>query len=132
MTIFTGKIPTMKPPLRLQGQVNINTKERIEDSIKGVDYSFTYTGRRQALKSPVIDSYYFHHKRLGTAKVRQESLVHGPFRKMEAVYRKSCKAAPYGYWYCPLLVMRMMRNFEVTKSNFQEWDKYKPTHFPGL
>lgn len=118
------------PPLRIQGKVDFNSQPEIEDSIRGVEYSYVYTGKRQAPRSDIIEIHI-------TSTVRDWA--------QQTYIRKAWYMGHKGHWKkCiqdhirdhltdlqtgSMLVMRLMRDFEIKEGNYQTWEKYEPTYF---
>ncbi|WP_156879185.1 hypothetical protein [Salinimicrobium xinjiangense] len=120
----------MKSQLKLQGKVDLHPQPEIEESIRGVEYDFFYTGKRQALRSPVIElhitstvcdwaenvyirkAWYMGHK--DQWKQCIEDHVRQHLLDLSAGH---------------MLVMRLMQDFEIGEKHFKEWDKYNPNHF---
>ena len=120
----------MKSSLRKQGQVDNNTQSEIEESIRGVEYSFFYTGRRQATKSPMIELHI-------TSTIKdwaQQTYIRKAWYMGHSEKWKKCIADHVRQHLLdmaagPMLVMRLMQDFEIIEENFHEWEKYNPTHF---
>ena len=117
-------------PLKQQGKVDFHPQPQIEESIRGVEFDFFYTGKRQGTSSVIIELHI-------TSTVRDWA---------ENVYmRKACYMGHKKQWKkCiedhvrqhlldlstgSMLVMRLMQSFEVTEDKFKPWDKYNPSHF---
>lgn len=116
----------MKTSLRQQGKVDFHPQPEIEDSIRGVEFDYFYTGKRQ-----------------GSSRIQIELHITSTVRDWnDNVYiRKAWYMGHKDHWKkCiedhvrqhlldlstgPMLVMRMMQDFEVTEDKYKPWDKYK-------
>lgn len=120
----------INPPLKMQGKKDFNTQPEIEDSINGVEYSFVYTGKRQAPKSGMIELHI-------TSTVKdwaQNMYVRKAWYMGHKEDWKKCIQDHVRQHLLDLqaghmLVMRMMQDFEITEKDYQKWDKYNPSHF---
>ena len=120
----------METALRKQGQVDNNTQPEIEESIRGVRHSFVYTGRRQAPKSRMIELHI-------TSTITDWAPQSYTRKLWYMGHSKNCKKCIEDHLRHhlldmsagPLLMMRLMQDFEVREEHFQEWERYNPTHF---
>lgn len=118
--------------MRLQGQTDHNTKKEIEDSIRGVEYDFFYTGKRQAPKSPVIEIHVTSSiTDWADQSYTRKAWYMGHQKTWKECIKNHIKTHLIDIGTEKLLVTRMMRDFEITKDKFINWDKYPPVHFRG-
>lgn len=119
----------MIPELKEKGRRDFHPKNDIEESIRGVEYEFYYTG-----------------KRLGSSQ-QVELHVTSVVRDWEenVFIRKSWYSGDKKLWkeclkghvrqhledLCTgrMLIMSLLRDFEVKEEHFREWNKYDPVCF---
>lgn len=119
-----------QPPLRIQGIVDFNTQSQIEESIKGVEYSFVYTGKRQAPRSAMIE---LHITSTVTDWAQQRYIRKAWYMGHKDNWKKCIQDhvrqhlidLQAGH----MLVIRMMQDFEINEEHYQKWDKYNPSYF---
>ncbi|WP_423819197.1 hypothetical protein V5739_00370 [Salinimicrobium sp. TIG7-5_MAKvit] len=119
----------IKSPLRPQGKFDFHPQEEIQESIRGVEYDFFYTGKREGtggqielhVTSIVRDwaenvyirkAWYMGHKENWKGCIENHVRTH----LLEISAGR-------------MLVMRLMQDFEVTEDKFKPWEKYNPSHF---
>ena len=115
----------MKSPLRLQKKSDHNSQPEIEESIRGVEFSFFYTGRRQAKGSAQIELYI-------TSIItdwNQQQYIRKAWYMGDSKDWKKCienhvRQHLLDVSAGAMLVMRMMQDFEVKQEHYKPWDKY--------
>lgn len=127
---FDGNIPIMKTglPLFKMGGKDTGPPQGIEDCIRGVTFDYSYTGRREGkdrielhVTTVVMDwqeqvftrkVWYIGDKSLWKDCIRQH--LQGHLRDLNVD---------------SLMVKRIMRDFEVSRDNFVDWERYEPVTF---
>ena len=129
--IFVGKYPSMyNPPLREQGKKDWHPQPEIVDSIKGVKFDYFYTGKRLGgqqielhITSVVMDWKSISYTRkawyMGSKKDWKKCIQHHIINHLNDLSTGR------------MLVMSLIKDFEVTDDKFKTWEKYKPVYFKG-
>lgn len=120
----------MKPSLRLRAQQDINTQDHIEESIRGVDYIFFFTGRRQAHNSPIIELHItstiidWNHQRY-----ERKSWYMGHMEGWKKCIENHVRQHLVDLGAGQMLAMRLMQDFQVKQEHYRRWEKYYPNGF---
>ena len=113
-----------KPPLKEEKRKDFCPKEEIEESIRGVEFDYTYTGKRTG-RSGIIELQV-----TSTVKDWDQNIY---IRKaLYTRYKTGWKDCIQNHIESHLndlntgkdMVRSLMRYFEVTKDHFKEWEYY--------
>lgn len=119
----------MKTPLRPQGIVDFNPQEAIEESIRGVEFDYFYTGKREG-KSGYIELHVTSTVRDWAENVYiRKAWYLGHKEDWKSCIDKHIRTHLLDLNTGMQLVLRMMQEFEVSEEKFIHWEIYKPTHF---
>ena len=115
--------------LIIQDKVDFHPQPEIEDSIRGVEYDFFYTGKRQAPNSVTIELHITSNVRDWAENVYiRKAWYMGHKDQWKKCLKDHVRQHLTDLGTEPMMVRRMMQDFEVTKDNFKPWDKYNPSH----
>lgn len=122
-----GQIPIemfQKKPYRELGRIDYHPKERIEESVRGVEFDYYYTGRRRVpgggvelhVTSVVRDwdeNVYIRKARFRGKKSEWEQCITSHIRD----HLEDLNAVD-------MLILAKMTNFKVRPDRYREWKKY--------
>lgn len=118
----------MKSPLRQQEKIDYHPKEEIEESIRGVEYDFFYTGKRQGTGGQ-IELHITSTVRDWAENVYiRKAWYMGHKEKWEDCIKDHVRNHLIDLGTGHMLVMRLIQDFEVAKEKFKPWEKYKPNY----
>ena len=120
------------PPLRVKGKKDYHPKETIEDSIRGVEYDFYYTGKRRGTGKQ-IELHVTSIIRDWEENVFIRKAWYGGNRStwkdcIREHVRKHLEDLNVGQ----LLTRRLMQDFEIRDEHFKKWEEYNPVEFRGF
>lgn len=104
------------------GRIDLHPKDTIEESLRGVEFDYFYTGKRS---SRGIELHI-------TSVVRdwdenvfiRQSWFKGSKKQWKSTITKHIRSHLSDLHIGEMLVMRLMTDFDVSEDNFREWDKY--------
>jgi hypothetical protein len=124
-----NSIKEMKnPALKEKGRKDYHPKEQIEESIRGVDFDFFYTGKKLGSGS-LIELHVTSIVRDWEENVFiRKSWYSGYKKEWRECLREHVRQHLTDLCAGKMLVMSLMREFEVKEEHFREWKEYNPIY----
>ena len=114
------------PPLREIGRKDFHPKKEIEESIKGVEFDYFYTGKRTGTSGQIELHITSIVRDWDQNTYTRKAWFMGNKERWKDCIRIHIIDHLNDLNTGKMLVMSLMRDFEVSKDNFQEWEKYDP------
>ena len=116
-------------PLRESGRKDFHPKEAIEESIRGVEYDFYYTGKKMG-SGKQIELHITSIVRDWEENVFiRKSWYHGNRETWKNCIKNHVKQHLTDLSTGRVLVMSLMRDFEIREEHFRKWESYNPVYY---
>ncbi len=117
------------PKLQERGRKDYHPKENIEESIRGVEYDFYYTGKRLGSGSQIE----LHITSIITDWEEnvflRKSWYSGEKQSWRSCLREHVRQHLEDLAVGSMMIMSVMRDFEVEKGTFKDWNAYDPVYY---
>ena len=116
-------------PLRERGRKDLHPKEAIEESIRGVEFDFYYTGKRLG-SGKHIELHITSIVRDWEENVYiRKSWYDGNKKNWRACIKNHVRQHLIDLSSGAMLIMHLMRDFEVREEHFKKWTSYNPVYY---
>lgn len=117
------------PPLLERGRKDFHPNPEIEESIRGVEYEFFYTGKRlgsgKQIELHVTSMVRDWEENVYIRKSWYSGNKEEWKKCIEEHIRKHLQDLITGY----TMIVGLMRDFEIKEEHFRTWEKYEPVYY---
>lgn len=117
------------PPLRESGRKDFYPKPEIEDSFRGVEYEYFYTGKKlgsgKQIELHVTSIVRDWEENVYIRKCWYSGNKEDWKKCIKEHIRKHLEDLATGH----MLITSLMRDFEIKDEHFRTWENYEPVHF---